>query len=424
MNVQPRYSRSLYCSREGCILTFFFFLFPLSFHTSNNTLQGNTSDISRTLCAVMGVGALLAAFLSPSQIVDQDAAAILRREVERYSGNLMNELRGVNLMSAEDRAALGPAYAQRTDAADETLKNVNNFYQLFLKENAGRNVVEVDRVTLGNDPSMGYCNMHDLLIQFVRDWGSENDNVRETHHDIILSSVKTAVSHLHDAMANGQYTPQRGNGEGLRVLTPGDALCRLSYDLASSGDFTEVEANEGSPLFAEFGIFMLNRVSSPFAINPHAGVWYNQDSLSALFRSVTVPTPFPSEENIKSDSFKLTVGAFESLYKTGGSRHKLFDVVVTSFFLDTIPGSITRALTTLSELLGVGAYWVNYGPLLYRGDEYPKLTWEEIILLLPSRGFEVVKNEHVIHAQYCEKTEGSLHPTVYNPRLLIARKVR
>ena len=368
----------------------------------------------------MGVGAMLAAFLAPSELADQDPGLILRREVERYSSGLLSELQGYKAMSEEDKEALGPLYHSRVEGVETALSTTRTFYQLFLTREQRREVVEVDRVTLGNAPSLGYCNMHDLLIQFVRDWGEDNDNVRRTHHDIILAEVRAATAAIAEAVAEGRY---RGNRDGLRVLTPGDALCRLSYDLSRTGLFKEVEANEGSPLFAEFGHFILNCLDAPFNITPHAGVWYNQDSVGGHFRKVAVPSPFPEEApKAMGEKFKLTVGAFEQLYAEGGDRHRHFDVLVTSFFLDTIPGSITRALTIIADLLPPGGYWVNYGPLLYRSDEYPKLSWEEIVALLPSRGLEVVKSEHVIHAQYCERTEDSLHPTVYNPRLLVARK--
>eukprot|EP01063_Lacrimia_lanifica_P003043 TRINITY_DN11637_c2_g1_i1.p2 TRINITY_DN11637_c2_g1~~TRINITY_DN11637_c2_g1_i1.p2 ORF type:complete len:358 (+),score=99.74 TRINITY_DN11637_c2_g1_i1:73-1146(+) len=355
---------------------------------------------------VVGVSSLLGAFLGPTKVSELDPNVILQKEVDKYVSQLTYELSHYRGMPRHDREALGELYTRRLQRTQRAMDNVKRFNSLFQGRQQRRTVVEMDRVTLGIVPSMGYCNMHDLLIQFVRDWGSDNGNIRRTQHEVIAASVKKL------AEANG--------GSLGSVLIPGDALCRLSYDMQNLGVFSEVEANEASPLFAEFAHFVLNCVESPFEISPHAGVPYNQMSVDAHLRNVMVPTPFPVPS---PTPLKLTIGGFEELYRHKGARHREFDVLITCFFLDTIPGSVADALTIIAHLLRPGGHWINHGPLLYRGDAHPKLSWEEIRALLPSRKLDVVEDRHLVHTEYCEYTEGSLHPTVYNPVHLVARKL-
>ncbi|KAJ9465828.1 Carnosine N-methyltransferase [Diplonema papillatum] len=376
----------------------------------------------------MGMGTLLASLLDPGSILTgelgMDPNEILQKELDGHLRVIGSELDGFHRMSTADKKALGDLFNQRVKKLQGAMHSAQNFHHLFRNRRQRRETVVVDRVTPGQLPSMGYCNMHDLLIQFVRDWGEDNGNVRKSHHDIVLKAVLDLEAERRKSDRNSsEESPEEGACAGgerkPRVLVPGDALCRMSWDLSNSGLFGEVEANEASPLFAEFAHFILNCVEKPFTVHPHAAMFYNQDTIAGHLRQVMVPTPFPDPG---PRPFTLTVGGFELLYRAGGERHRTFDYVVTCFFLDTIPGGITRALTIISELLAPGGVWVNHGPLLYRGDEYPKLSWEEILALLPSRKLAVERTEHVLNAEYCEKTENTHHPTIYNPRFLVARK--
>eukprot|EP01060_Flectonema_neradi_P006794 TRINITY_DN14647_c0_g1_i1.p1 TRINITY_DN14647_c0_g1~~TRINITY_DN14647_c0_g1_i1.p1 ORF type:complete len:346 (+),score=36.34 TRINITY_DN14647_c0_g1_i1:86-1123(+) len=345
----------------------------------------------------MGLAGLLAGLLQPSALGDLDSDVIFRREVKGYLEGIREEMKGFSTL-AIPREMID----KRRERVQDAEKKLLRFFDAFSARRRRRNVLTINRASLAYDASMGYCNIHDLLIQLVRDWGSDNDNIRRSHHEIVLSEVK---AHMR---------------EGTSVLVPGDALCRTSWQLASLGVFKEVIANEASPLFTEMAHFILNCIEEPLDVCPHAGIFNNQDSIDGHLRTVTVPSPLPTETETH---LQMNIGPFESLYSKTGSEYKQFEMVVTCFFLDTIPGSVTAALQIIVDLLPPGGIWINHGPLLYRGDAHPKLSWEEIIALLPGMGMEILKTEMITNAEYCEKAETSLHPTIYNPRLLVAKKL-
>eukprot|EP01065_Artemidia_motanka_P006447 TRINITY_DN13171_c0_g1_i1.p1 TRINITY_DN13171_c0_g1~~TRINITY_DN13171_c0_g1_i1.p1 ORF type:complete len:368 (+),score=122.85 TRINITY_DN13171_c0_g1_i1:50-1153(+) len=333
-----------------------------------------------------------------------DSSAMLRRELSNYRAALVRELDGFLTLPESDRLALGDLFQQRREGITRALDQTDRLASMFYGRVPKRQLLQVERVSLGSDSSWGYCNMHDLMIQLVRDWGSDNENVRRTHHELVLAAVR-------------EHAEERGGKVG-RCFVPGDALCRMGWDLSNIGCFDEVVCCDASPLFVDFADMLFNSVTEQFVITPHAGVFSNQNSVAGHMRQVTVPTPWPITP--PPCPLRLQVGTFSETSDTHADGS--FGVVATCFFIDTMPGSVLAAVEVIARKLAPGGLWVNTGPLLFRNDTKPKLSWEELRCLIQARGFRFMKEEHVLRAEYCERHEHSLHPTIYNPRFFTAIK--
>ncbi|KAJ9448814.1 Carnosine N-methyltransferase [Diplonema papillatum] len=369
-------------------------------------------------------GAVLGRWLTPGAFGELDAGTIFERESTQYAAALHQQLDLHNL-TPEDARALGGQLNKRREGvkgAVEALDVLSEMFRDFRRTNRSRGHMVVDRTAVRlhgvtHTPSKGYCSMHDLLTQIVRDWA--DDEATQQSRDEGFELVYRTVL---DALEGEAATAGRRN---LTVLVPGDGLCRLSWQLSRDARFAAVEANEASPLFADFADFIVNGLDARVALRPYAGNFLNQNTVRGLYRAVNIPDPSLLHSRPPAAEHRLVVGSFEVLYSPGAARHRLFDCVVTSFFIDTLSTPVPAVLSIISSLLSPGGVWVNYGPLKYHHDHSGsslKLTFEELVALLPSRDLRVVRSERLQFVPYYEPMADTLQPRVYNPRLLVAVK--
>lgn len=79
----------------------------------------------------------------------------------------------------------------------------------------------------------------------------------------------------------------------------------------------------------------------------------------------------------------------------------MYDCVVTCFFIDTAH-NVLEYLDVMAEIIKVGGYWINLGPLLYHwvdssedNDLSLEISLEDIEKYSVQKGFKLLKKEMV-----------------------------
>lgn len=67
----------------------------------------------------------------------------------------------------------------------------------------------------------------------------------------------------------------------------------------------------------------------------------------------------------------------------------VYDAIVTHFFIDTAR-NLMSYLDTIYALLRPGAYWINFGPLMYGTGPWVQLPLKELVQVIKAMGFEFV----------------------------------
>lgn len=112
---------------------------------------------------------------------------------------------------------------------------------------------------------------------------------------------------------------------------------------------------------------------------------------SDLFTRFKFPDVNPSDLISDKVEFSMAAGEFVNVY---GEEHCTWDVIATSFFIDTAH-NIVEYVETIYNLLKPGGYWINLGPLLYHySDDIREcsieLSWELLKKLIVDIGFEIL----------------------------------
>lgn len=100
------------------------------------------------------------------------------------------------------------------------------------------------------------------------------------------------------------------------------------------------ECNEYSKMFVSVADFLFNGKigdsGGAMPIHPMSHVFSENWRLSDQYFSTVVPTPAPGDEARKlGKGMRMTAGDMVAIYKKGGPGHRMFDGVVTCFFIDT-----------------------------------------------------------------------------------------
>lgn len=230
----------------------------------------------------------------------------------------------------------------------------------------------------GLEPTQTYGTIASLLQGLMRDWS-------EISEGIFSSTYLPALDALRES-------PVRQGGE---ILVPGCGLCRLALEIVASGYV--VEGNENSRLNLSAADWILNRAPSDESqrhlIYPLAHQFQENYSLANQYLECRVPAPAPSSvvESIGraegQSALTLVPGDFCTLYSPGGPRHRLFDGLVTCFFMDAVQ-DLVEFVALVSGLLPAGGVWVNIGPLQFDKNCKWKLSWEEIAGMFTRAGFD------------------------------------
>merc|ERR1712151_66960 len=107
-------------------------------------------------------------------------------------------------------------------------------------------------------------------------------------------------------------------------------------------------------------------------------------------------------------------------YGKGGVGHRKFDALVTCFFIDTAT-DLVELFNTMDGLLGEGGIWVNVGPLNWRKEAHLKLTYDEIVTVWESMGYEFITKKR-IDCDYHMPRGQKMYTESYQGALTVARK--
>jgi carnosine N-methyltransferase len=309
----------------------------------------------------------------------------------------------------------------------------------------------------------GFATPSDIAIvratirQFYRDWSEEGAVERNVCHGQVLKDLSAEFTTVADRSQ-------------VRVLIPGAGLCRLAFDIASSGYSTEANEISYHQLLASH--FVLSRTTSTPSreLYPFALSFSNHLSREAQFEKVLIPgvhagtvlgkMPFTSAISspfsLESEDACLTLNATDFPSEYGGAKNRgSFDAVATVFFLDTAP-NLLRYMETVHNCLKRGGIWINVGPLLWNcaengpggrregdidddeackarhcnafdndGTPMAKLEFseDEVLLLLEQYGFHIEKHDICIGEVGYIMDPKSMLQNLYRVSHWVARKL-
>jgi hypothetical protein len=257
-----------------------------------------------------------------------------------------------------------------------------------------------------NKENEGYDTALQVIHHTARDWTYGAMTCRdETIGWIVRAIIEYSSGGVHN---------HNGGNDLLRVLVPGAGLGRLAYDISTCRHLIEkngvipiVEANDSSVtmIFAAQNVLKMlqkhqqqqqgEKVTTifPFVSDPQI----NEIDGSKRFEMEV----FPDEAAIESyksysdvtegsdPNLSFTIGDFVSTYSQQ-SRMSQYDVVATSFFIDTAT-NIYEYIFIMKHLLdGNNGIWVNCGPVQWHPCALLRPTVEQLRDMLEAAGFELL----------------------------------
>ena len=206
-----------------------------------------------------------------------------------------------------------------------------------------------------DDPRLLY--LQELVF---RDWGWGDRGARE--NQALLEAVESVLP--------------AGRELGT-VLVLGAGACRLPYDLDRRHAPRTTIALDVSPLpflIAQEAMFARGLTLFDFPVNPHDA------------ESVSVPITLRAPEGPPASLHLCFADGLRPPVRAGA-----VDTVVTTFFIDQVPGDVRELATAVHRVLSPGGLWLNVGPLMYPGNRpmARRYTRVEVLELLDGAGFVV-----------------------------------
>lgn len=167
-------------------------------------------------------------------------------------------------------------------------------------------------------------------------------------------------------------------GDAIKtVLVPGAGGCRMAFDLARHLRPEIVVATEINPLtlFAAKRVLAGERLSLwEFPALPL--------DLAHAHRLCELSAP-----EVRADVQPVFADFLEDSFEP-----ESFDLVLTPWFIDVLPVSMTTVVSRINQLLRPGGVWVNFGPLMIPSPQRATLlTKDEVLHLAKRNGFAVEK---------------------------------
>lgn len=283
------------------------------------------------------------------------------------------------------------------------LRKVLEFSQGFFNEF----IIEELKNSHGRIPSeMNMDKVSSTIRQISRDWSEEGKIERTQSYGRIISALT-------------ERYPDHSIRKSIKILNPGAGLGRLAWELANLGFSSQ--GNEFSYLMLMVSNYILNSNSEIFRIYPHVLQFSNVVRTSDQVRSIAIPDIPPSGLGEDAD-FSMVAGDFLEVY---GSEESSWDVVVTSFFVDTAK-NVVEFIETFARIIKPGGYWVNIGPLLYHysdseGEISIELSYEELREVILHYGFEFEEEQTGVPCMYTSNSKSMLE-TRYNAVYFVCRR--
>lgn len=298
--------------------------------------------------------------------------------------------------------------------------------------------ISPDASTWAPASSSDFDKVRSTLLQLSREWSSDGQEERD-------KSVGRIVAEITALFPDVEARQHR------KILVPGCGLGRLVIELVREGFWTQ--GNEFSYHMLLASNFILNHCKFPnsYSVFPFLHKASHLAKRSNHIRPITVPDIDPLEihelmkKNPKipyDELMSMTAGSFVDLYGPPGlsfsstysndptavefrqQNKELFDVVATSFFIDTA-SNVIDYLRCIHHCLKPGGRWINFGPLLWHFEDFGdvhlvdkqlsadgplervpnvlrglELSLEDLVSLIEEVGFKFEKRESGIRSTY------------------------
>ncbi|ODV62387.1 S-adenosylmethionine-dependent methyltransferase [Ascoidea rubescens DSM 1968] len=284
---------------------------------------------------------------------------------------------------------------------------------------------------------VGFERVKSVLLQLNREWSEASQKERAESFGKILGYLD-------------QNYKNKKRRQNMDVLVPGVGLSRLSLDIIQRG--FRCQGNEFSYFMLIVSNYILNcsNIKNEFEIYPFLHRFSNQISRKYQIRKVLVPDINASEvlkdlrEIQKIDAqnlMSICSGSFidlygpnygikdsdfydkfkESSFEFRASNEEKFDIIITSFFIDT-SANIFEYVKAIKWSLKPDGVWINFGPLLWhyeqeedtftvaefedckKNKQVPmkglELTREDLLQCIKSMGFEFKVYENNVETTY------------------------
>ncbi|KXS16349.1 hypothetical protein M427DRAFT_31483 [Gonapodya prolifera JEL478] len=381
-----------------------------------------------------------------------DAAAAGGGSGKKLADRLRTRARGIrdaveaNKAFLEDMARLLEAgevsHAESSDGSFSVTNTTATPISVILPPPAG--------ITLPPYKFASYDSPQTLMGHLARDWTEEGYANTAKTYDIVRDMLKR---HLPPTVDGDHPTTANGNDatHTQRVLLPGGGLSRLAFDLALEG--YDVECNDLSPLMATVSALILSHsyssTSSSSSTASLPTIYPHLHRPKNLFHGDTrdqltpqlCPFPSPSAlvsarlaQNLPFHPVKISIGGYATLYageradeqpdpddqgfdgcpkcvaarerKRAAARaaassasptspHPHFSALVASFFLDRAHAHPLTLLRYMLTPLLPGGILIVLGPLAWRADARPMMTWDEVKVWWEEEGLEVLEETTV-----------------------------
>ncbi|KAJ6636013.1 Carnosine N-methyltransferase [Pseudolycoriella hygida] len=283
------------------------------------------------------------------------------------------------------------------------LQDVDKIFQ-----NENQTVVRPDKEQIIRVREMDLDKVLVTLKQFARDWSSDGEEERTQCYKPIIDEV------LH------QFNPNEVDVSQIKILVPGAGLGRLTYELARRGYYCE--GNEFSLFMLIASNFVLNKcvIDNQYTIYPWVHQYVNNAKREDQVKSITFPDVSPTQDP-PTGEFHMIAGDFLQVYK----EVDYWECVATCFFIDCA-NNVAEFIQNIYNILKPGGIWINLGPLLYHysdmhneGSVEP--TYEDLIIIIKSLGFEIIKNQTGVKTKYAQNPR-SMQQSEYLSVFFVCRK--
>ena len=271
-----------------------------------------------------------------------------------------------------------------------------------------------------------YDDAEQVLLHAARDWADGDGALAAERHRIV-----TAVASLLSPAPPAQ--PQ-----SRRVLVLGSGLGRLAFDVARSCG-CDVDALDASVAMTLAAATASAHALSGRTLRAHPWLLRtaNLRTTAARLRSVDLGLPTPATAPQQGGGGKGTARLRfrHGRFPPAQPQRAEYDAVLSSYFIDSAADDAADVIAATARALRPGGCWLNVGPLKW--GQVPgrpassHYTWEELLLLLEARGFELLPPaEHGLAAPghgasewggYLPRCGGEMQQEVYRPGTFVAR---